>query len=87
MQTYAYAVSDPSVFETVDFDAISHESHDLAEQLYAGLTEDEAVPQEYLDKWKPVAYEQLMKGGYRLAYVVNYMFGDNKSLFPETFLQ
>ena len=31
MQTYAYAVSDPSVYETVDFDAISHESHEIAE--------------------------------------------------------
>ena len=26
MQTYAYAVADPAVYETIDFDRISHES-------------------------------------------------------------
>ena len=91
MDTYSYAVSDPSVYETIDFDAMSHESFNIADQLYDGLTEDAEVPQEYLDKWKPVAYERLMVGGYRLAYLINYIFGDSsKSVSfgqPNTFLQ
>ena len=49
-------------------------------QLYDGLTEDEAVPQEYLDKWKPVAYERLILGGYRLYYLVDYIFSDSNAI-------
>ena len=92
MDTYAYAVKDPSTYESIDFDAMAVESFDIAETLYAGLTENEAVPQAYLDQFKPVVYEQLMKGGYRLAYLVNYMFGDGNRMpineqRPDTFLQ
>ena len=41
----------------------------------SGLTENEAVPQDYLDKWIPVAESRITIGGYRLAYVLNYIFG------------
>ena len=81
MSTYAYAVADASVYETIDFDAMSQESFLIAETLYDGLVEDEPVPQAYLDKFKPVAYERLIIGGYRLAYLVNFMFGDNSATF------
>jgi len=36
-----------------------------------------AVPQDYLDKNIPVAYHQIVKGGYRLYWTINYMFGDS----------
>ena len=38
------------------------------------MTEGEAVPQAYLDKNIPVAYERLIIGGYRLYYTINYIF-------------
>jgi len=51
------------------------------------LTEDAAVPQEYQDKWLPVAYERLNLGGHRLYYTINYIFGDSVSEELEVFLQ
>ena len=41
------------------------------------MTENEAVPQAYLDKNVPIAYERLVIGGYRLYYTINYIFGDS----------
>ena len=80
MSNYAYAVSDSSKYESLDYDAYAQESFNIATQLYDGLTEDEAVPQEYLDKWKPVAYERLILGGYRLYYLVDYIFSDSNAI-------
>ena len=80
MTNYSYAVEDTSLYESLDYDAYAHESFNIATQLYDGLTEDAAVPQEYLDKWKPVAYERLILGGYRLYYLVDYIFSDAKAI-------
>ena len=80
MLNYAYAVSDSSTYESLDYDAYAQESFNIAVQLYDGLTEDAAVPQEYLDKWKPVAYERLILGGYRLYYLIDYIFSDSKAI-------
>lgn len=74
MTDYAYAVKTKSVYESLDFDAMAEESLAIAETLYDGLTMDEAVPQAYLDKNIPVANERLTIGGYRLYYIVNFMF-------------
>lgn len=77
MDTYSYAVEDTSVYEGTDFDKYAIESYGIAITLYDGLTEDAAVPQEYLDEHIPIANEQITKGGYRLFYVINYIFGDS----------
>ena len=82
MSTYSYAVKSKKVYETVDFDAQAQEAYDIAITLYDGVTEDEAVPQDYLDQNIPLAYEQLIKGGYRLYYLVNYIFGDSVNSDP-----
>ena len=52
-------------------------------QVYDGLTEDAAVPDDYINKWKPVTYKQLVLGGYRLYYAVNFIFGDDSSVNEE----
>ena len=52
----------------------SKDSYDIAITLYDGLTENEAVPQAYLDKNIPIAEAQLVKGGYRLAFVLDHIF-------------
>ena len=79
MNTYAYAVKDKSVYETVDYVAMSEESYDIAVTLYDGVTENVTVSQEYLDKNTPIAYERLIIGGYRLFYTIDYIFGSSSS--------
>lgn len=37
------------------------------------------MPQAYLDKNTPVAYERLTLGGYRLYYTIDYIFGSSNS--------
>lgn len=76
MDTYAYAVANTSVYESLDYDAFAHESFDIAITLYDGVYENEAVPQAYLDKNIPIAYSQINKGGYRLFYTIKYIFED-----------
>lgn len=77
MDTYAYAVKKSSVYETLDFDSMAEESLAIAKTLYDGLNMDEPVPQDYLDKNIPVANERLIIGGYRLYYIINYIFSDS----------
>ena len=77
MTEYSYAVKPSSVYESIDYDSFAEESYEISHDLYDGVYENEAVPQDYLDKNLPVAYEQLTKGGYRLFYTIDYIFGDS----------
>lgn len=88
MTNYSYAVKDPASYESVDYDAFGEESYQIALTVYDGVTENEPVPQAYLDKFKPVVYERLNLGGYRLAYTIAYIFSDSAKEQPEVlFLQ
>ena len=80
MTDYAYAVKDTSVWETIDYEAMSQESYAIAIQVYDGITEDAVVSEEYQDKWRPVIYERLNIGGHRLYYALNYIFGDSTEI-------
>ena len=75
--TYSYTVKDSSVYESTEYTSFAKESYDIAIQLYDGVTENEAVPQDYIDKWLPVAYERINIGGYRLYYTIDYIFGSD----------
>ena len=77
MDDYAYAVADPAVYETLDFDTMAVESFDIATTLYDGVFEDEAVPQDYLDKNIPVANARITIGGYRLYYIIDFIFSQD----------
>ena len=77
MDTYSYIVADKSTYESIDYEAFSDEAYEKSHSLYDGIVENEAVSQDYLDKNLPVAYEQLVLGGYRLFYTIKYMFGDD----------
>ena len=55
------------------------DSFEIAKTLYDGVTENEAVPQEYIDKNLPIAESQIMKGGYRLAYVLEHVFSESRT--------
>lgn len=50
------------------------DSYDIAITLYDGITENEDVPQSYLDSGIPIAEAQIVKGGYRLAFVLDHVF-------------
>jgi len=83
MDTYKYAVKKTSSYKTIDYDAMNLESFDIAKTLYDGIKEGEAVPQAYLDKNVPLAYERLILGGYRLYYTIDFIFGDAKGAEEE----
>lgn len=77
------AVADPSVYQTIDYEAWSVEGYNIAVTLYDGLTENAVVPDAYLDAHLSTAQQQIVKGGYRLAYSINYMFTGTDLFFPE----
>ena len=45
--------------------------------MCVGVTENEAVPQDYIDKNLPIAENQIVLGGYRLYYIISYIFGSS----------
>lgn len=42
--------------------------------LFAGIKENEAVPQAYLDKNIPIIQSRMVLGGYRLYGLIRYIF-------------
>jgi hypothetical protein len=52
-----------------------------------GVTEDEVVPQAYIDKNVPVAQNQIVLGGFRLYALMRYIFEAEQTIMPELFLQ
>ena len=57
-----------------DENSWASDSYNTAKTLYDGVTENEEVPQSYLDNGIPIAEAQIMKGGYRLAFVLDHIF-------------
>lgn len=86
MKDYGYAVSGSSIYKSTNYSKWSTESYELAKTLYDGVTENEPVPQAYLDKNIKIAYERLIIGGYRLYYTMTYIFGDSLSAEYESTL-
>ena len=43
-------------------------------RVYIGVVQDEKLPQSYLDENLLVCQQRITLGGYRLAYLVEYMF-------------
>lgn len=46
----------------------------LAASIYAGTPQDRTLSYDYVNEWSPVVESQLLKGGYRLARVLNELF-------------
>lgn len=54
------------------------ESYEIAKNsVYTGVYENEPVPSEYITSQLIQAQDRITLGGYRLAYVVAYMFPSN----------
>ena len=73
----SYGSSNPYVYSDTDFDDWSVEAFEVAKGLYDGISENEVVPQSYLDVNIPIAYHQLVLGGYRMFLVFDYIFSNN----------
>lgn len=71
---------DKSDYETVDYPKFRDESFDIAQHVYDGLTEgkDQVLPEEYVDKYAPIAQERVVLAAYRLYYVTTLLFGDEQ---------
>jgi len=51
------------------------------------VTENEVVPQEYIDKNVPMAQKQIVLGGHRLYALMRFIFEADQTIMPELFLQ
>lgn len=76
MATYIHDMSDGNV-ANIDFDSWSWEGHEKAKSMYTGATENEPLPQEYLDLNVPRCEDDITLGGYRLAYVMTFIYDVN----------
>ena len=65
------------LYQIGDENSWASDSYTTAKTLYDGVTENEEVPQSYLDKGIPIAEAQIMKGGYRLAFVLDHIFSSS----------
>ena len=58
---------------------------------WSGLTENQAVPQAYLDLYTPLIQRNMVRGGKRLAYLIRLIYGDSveeeERSIMESFLQ
>jgi len=90
MATYKYSLTDATV-ASVDCVAWSWESNDIATgknsgtNIYKDVTENEVVPQSYIDQFVPILENNITLGGYRLAFLTVFIYGDQAAM--DTFLQ
>ena len=52
----------------------ARETHAIAERIYAETSQQENLSYDYVAKWTPIIEKQLLKGGLRLAFILNKLF-------------
>lgn len=57
-----------------DFESWGRETYEIAKEIYATTPEDTVISYDYIARWTPVIEQQLLKGGLRLAKVLNQAF-------------
>lgn len=57
-----------------DFNSWAAETYEIAKEVYAATPQDTAISYDYIARWSPVVEQQLLKGGLRLAYILNCIF-------------
>jgi hypothetical protein len=75
MATYKYSLTDAGIANR-DFDSWAQEDFEKAKTMYQGATENEPLPQEYLDTNVPKVEADITEGGYRLAWITMYIYGN-----------
>lgn len=54
-----------------DVQTWARETHELAKEIYASTPENTVVEYDYIARWTPTIEQQLLKGGLRLAHILN----------------
>lgn len=75
MATYPYTLTEATVANR-DIDAWAAESWDKAKTMYTGATENEVLPQAYLDASVPKVERDITLGGYRTAWLMEWIYGN-----------
>jgi hypothetical protein len=72
-----------------DVQGWSREAFDHATTMYKGATENETLPQNYLDANLPMLEGNITLGGYRLYAIISYIYSDQvlHTEDPTAFLQ
>jgi hypothetical protein len=71
---------DPSEYQNNDVDKWAQESFELSKSnVYTGIKENQAIPQDYIDKNQIAIQKQIVLGGLRLANVIKTVFGSAKA--------
>jgi len=83
--TYVGKIGGTNNWQNVNIFEWSKSCYDIAITLYEGLSRgsEETVPQWYLDANIPVANTQIVLGGYRLAWLIQWIYPNTAS---ESFL-
>lgn len=74
MSNGTLAVKNSDAYQNTNIESWAQESYDLAKTKYDGITKDVALPQWYIDDNIVVCNERITLGGYRLAYLIKYIF-------------
>lgn len=62
------------MWRNTDYNSWSKEGYNIAITKYDGIVPDEALPQWYIDTNLVVTEEQITLAGYRMAYLMEYIF-------------
>ena len=87
LQRNIEVVSDPTTYENLSVAKWANESYDIATTVYDGLTKGEYIPDWYVDTFLPVAEQRVVLAGYRLAYVMQYIYPATAEVKETMFLQ
>lgn len=79
---------DPSEYQNTDVDHWADESYVLSStHVYEGITENKPLSQDYITHNQDHIQSQIVIGGYRLAYMIKTIFGNNQVNKSTDFLQ
>ena len=74
MASGASAVAKASEYQNTDIATWVQQSYDISKTLYDGVVINTALSQEYINNGLTICNERITLGGYRLAYLTEYIF-------------
>lgn len=75
MTKYKQSITDKDIIN-LDVEGWSREAYDHATTMYKGATENEKLPQSYIDANLPMLEGNITLGGYRLYALISYIYTD-----------
>lgn len=74
MASGASAVTKASEYQNTDIASWVQQSYDISKTLYDGVVINTPLSQEYINNGLTICNERITLGGYRLAYLTEYIF-------------